>query len=77
MNHKQEGTKLLEKYGKKDLLGRREVLSGYHADGRYETLKGNYLPTAKSRIIIDVNLGDTVTWKPSIKKYPSYQWRKL
>tara|TARA_Y100000592_G_scaffold88298_1_gene143923 strand:+ start:362 stop:1228 length:867 start_codon:yes stop_codon:yes gene_type:complete len=78
MNHKQEGTKLLEKYGKEGLLGRREVLSGYHVDGRYEEeLKGHYLPTAKTRIVIDVELGDTVTWKPSIKEYPSYQWREV
>ena len=78
MNHKREGRKLLEKYDKLDLLGRREVLSGYHVDGRYEEgLKSSYLPTAKTRIVIDVTLGDTVTWKPKIKKYPRYEWRAV
>ena len=74
--HSIEGTKLLEKYDRLDLRRKHPVIKrGIDLTGKEVPIR-KYKSVAKERVVIHPILGETVTWEPKIKPYPSYQWRQ-
>jgi len=63
--HRVEGKNLLEKYDKLNVLERREVLSGIELNGKHLDITF-YKPEAETQYIVKVNLGDKITWKPTL-----------
>ena len=63
--HRVEGKNLLEKYNKLNVLERREVLSGIELNGKHLDITF-YKPEAETQYIVKVNLGDKITWKPTL-----------
>ncbi len=68
VNHPSEGKSFLEKYNANNINLGRNITGGIKKDGT-EVKLNKYVPSVESRIYIKVNLGNTVTWEPSVKKY--------
>ena len=68
VNHPSEGKSFLEKYNANNINLGRNITGGIKKDGT-EVKLNKYVPPVESRIYIKVNLGNTVTWQPSVKKY--------